>query len=140
LLLLLGQERRYPATRPEGVHTWDPSQKIETFTVQPKFEGNTLDFGMVIPTPSQPKLNEMPRDFFKHLAVKFSGLGSAWIAIGADAGQTGCLEMKKEVVVDPNYGKGGIFLILNLLQIPQDAAPAFGNAGHTQMYSRIFPG
>jgi hypothetical protein len=24
---------------------------------------------MVIPTPSQPKLNEMPRDFFKHLAV-----------------------------------------------------------------------
>src|SRR5438046_1229868 len=24
---------------------------------------------MVIPTPSQPKLSEMPRDFFKHLAV-----------------------------------------------------------------------
>jgi hypothetical protein len=24
---------------------------------------------MVIPTPSQPKLNEMPRDFFKHLAI-----------------------------------------------------------------------
>src|SRR5947208_3152162 len=24
---------------------------------------------MVIPTPSQPKLHEMPRDFFKHLAV-----------------------------------------------------------------------
>src|SRR5262249_40367720 len=33
------------------------------------FEGNALDFGMVIPTPSQPKLHEMPRDFFKHLAV-----------------------------------------------------------------------
>jgi Uncharacterized protein conserved in bacteria (DUF2330) len=49
--------------------TWDPTEKIETFTVQPKFEGNALDFGMVIPTPSQPKLNEMPRDFFKHLAV-----------------------------------------------------------------------
>src|SRR5688500_19947299 len=49
--------------------TWDPAQKIETFTVQPKFEGNALDFGMVIPTPTQPKLNEMPRDFFKHLAV-----------------------------------------------------------------------
>jgi Uncharacterized protein conserved in bacteria (DUF2330) len=48
---------------------WDPSEKIETFTVQPKFEGNALDFGMVIPTPSQPKLSEMPRDFFKHLAV-----------------------------------------------------------------------
>jgi Uncharacterized protein conserved in bacteria (DUF2330) len=49
--------------------TWDPSEKVETFTVQPKFEGNALDFGMVIPTPSQPKLSEMPRDFFKHLAI-----------------------------------------------------------------------
>src|SRR5437773_6394404 len=49
--------------------SWNPEEKIETFTVQPKFEGNALDFGMVIPTPSQPKLHEMPRDFFKHLAV-----------------------------------------------------------------------
>jgi Uncharacterized protein conserved in bacteria (DUF2330) len=49
--------------------TWNPDDKVETFTVQPKFEGNALDFGMVIPTPSQPKLSEMPRDFFKHLAI-----------------------------------------------------------------------
>src|SRR5262245_19104972 len=49
--------------------SWDPAEKVETFTVQPKFEGNALDFGMVIPTPSQPKLHEMPRDFFKHLAI-----------------------------------------------------------------------
>jgi hypothetical protein len=49
--------------------TWDPKEKIESFTVQPKFEGNALDFGMVIPTPSHPKLSEMPRDFFKHLAI-----------------------------------------------------------------------
>lgn len=49
--------------------TWDPAEKVETFTVQPKFEGTALDFGMVIPTPSQPKLHEMPRDFFKNLAV-----------------------------------------------------------------------
>src|SRR5256886_12377717 len=49
--------------------TWDPAEKIETFTVQPKFEGNAIDFGMVIPTPTQPTLHEMPRDFFKHLAV-----------------------------------------------------------------------
>ena len=49
--------------------SFDPVDKIETFTVQPKFEGNALDFGMVIPTPSQPKLHEMPRDFFKHLAI-----------------------------------------------------------------------
>ena len=49
--------------------TYDPAEKVETFTVQPKFEGNALDFGMVIPTPTQPKLHEMPRDFFKHLAI-----------------------------------------------------------------------
>src|SRR5437764_5122764 len=49
--------------------SWDPVKQVESFTVQPKFEGNALDFGMVIPTPTQPKLHEMPRDFFKHLAV-----------------------------------------------------------------------
>ncbi len=48
---------------------WRPDEGIESFTVQPKFEGNALDFGMVIPTPSQPKLDEMPRDFFKDLAI-----------------------------------------------------------------------
>jgi hypothetical protein len=49
--------------------TWDPVKKSETFTVQPKFEGNALDFGMVIPTPTRPKLHEMPKDFFKNLAI-----------------------------------------------------------------------
>src|SRR5436190_20483371 len=49
--------------------TYDPVEKVETFTVQPKFAGNALDFGMVIPTPSRPKLDPAPRDFFQHLAV-----------------------------------------------------------------------
>src|SRR4051812_3272932 len=49
--------------------TWDPMEKVESWTVQPKFEGNASDFGMVIPSPSQPKLDEMPRDFFKELAL-----------------------------------------------------------------------
>lgn len=48
---------------------WRPERKEEAFTVQPKFEGNATDFGMVIPTPSRPKLDEMPRDFFKNLAL-----------------------------------------------------------------------
>jgi hypothetical protein len=48
---------------------WDEVEKVECFTVQPKFEGNAGDFGMVIPTPAKPKLDEMPRDFFKELAV-----------------------------------------------------------------------
>ncbi len=49
--------------------TWEPDWKSESFTVQPRFEGNAEDFGMVIPTPARPKLDEMPRDFFKELAV-----------------------------------------------------------------------
>src|SRR3954465_4003221 len=49
--------------------TWDPAEKVESFTVQPGFEGNAQDFGMVVPTPGRPKLDEMPRDFFKELAV-----------------------------------------------------------------------
>ena len=49
--------------------TWDEREKTESFTVQPQFEGNASDFGMVIPTPSKPKLQEMPRDFFKAMAV-----------------------------------------------------------------------
>lgn len=49
--------------------TWNAEKKIETFTVQPKFEGNAKDFGMVVPTPAQPKLDPMPREFFKELAV-----------------------------------------------------------------------
>lgn len=58
--------------------TWDPKKKVETFTVQPKFEGNALDFGMVIPTPSRPKLHEMPRDFFQHLAIYTIMKSRAW--------------------------------------------------------------
>ena len=49
--------------------SWNPANKAEAFTVQPKFEGNAIDFGMVVPTPSRPKLDEMPRDFFKNLAL-----------------------------------------------------------------------
>src|SRR5262245_50852696 len=49
--------------------SWEPTEKVETFTVQPRFEGNASAFGMVIPTPAKPKLDEMPRDFFKSLAI-----------------------------------------------------------------------
>src|SRR5438034_10277969 len=49
--------------------SWDPAEKVEAFTVQPRFEGNAHDFGMVIATPTRPKLDEMPRDLLKSLAV-----------------------------------------------------------------------
>src|SRR5437660_5085263 len=37
----------------------------------------------------------------------------------------------------PTMAKEALFLILKLLQIPQDATPAFGNAGHTQIDSPL---
>ena len=49
--------------------SWDAANEQETFTVQPSFEGSATEFGMVIPTPKRPKLQEMPRDFFKALAI-----------------------------------------------------------------------
>src|SRR5579862_7111289 len=48
---------------------WSPADKVEAFTVQPKFEGNAVDFGMVIPTPARPKLDEMPRDYCEDMAI-----------------------------------------------------------------------
>jgi len=63
----LGQDVNQPAQK--AFLTWDSQEDVESFTVQPKFEGNARDFGMVIPTPSRPRLYEMPRDFFKELAV-----------------------------------------------------------------------
>jgi hypothetical protein len=63
----MGQDVNQPAQK--AFITWDAEESLVSWTVQPKFEGNALDFGMVIPTPSQPKLAEMPRDFFKELAV-----------------------------------------------------------------------
>lgn len=74
--------------------TFDAGRHEESFTVQPRFEGSATDFGMVIPTPARPKLDEMPRDFFGELAVftilepmdltkykqmrPLGGMGGAW--------------------------------------------------------------
>lgn len=63
----LDQDVHQPGQR--AFITWDPVEKIESFTVQPQFEGNARDFGMVIPTPSRPKLKEAPREIFKDLAL-----------------------------------------------------------------------
>jgi hypothetical protein len=93
--------------------TWDPTEKVETFTVQPKFEGNALDFGMVIPTPSQPKLHEMPRDFFKHLAV-YSIMKRR--------------EFPQSKLLPVAQDRNGVFL--GALRVPAASAPADALAVH----------
>jgi hypothetical protein len=105
--------------------TWDAGEKVETFTVQPKFEGNALDFGMVIPTPTRPKLDEMPRDFFKSLAIytilkkreqphskllPYYGRGNrnfAILAAGARAKDSAARETRKSTVVELEAGVVG---------------------------------
>jgi hypothetical protein len=62
-----GKDVRQPSQR--VFLTWDPQARVETFTVQPRFEGTAPDFALIVPTPSRPKLRPMPRDFFRHLAV-----------------------------------------------------------------------
>src|SRR5262249_46518868 len=54
------RRRSSRGTRPRG---WRRSRCSRGSRATP------LDFGMVIPTPGRPRLDEMPRDFFKELAV-----------------------------------------------------------------------
>jgi len=63
----LGSDVTQPAQK--AFLSWDPQEQIVSWVVQPKFAGNAADFGMVIPTPSRPRLNEAPREFFKELGV-----------------------------------------------------------------------
>jgi hypothetical protein len=94
--------------------TWNPALRSESFKVQPRFEGNAADFGMVIPTPSRPRLNEMPRDFFKELAVftilkpmpldkykRFGGIGGfgGGLYFGADAARKSSVRVLEAGVV-----------------------------------------
>jgi len=79
--------------------TWDPQEGVESFTVQPKFEGAAGEFGMVIPTPSRPRLYEMPREFFRELGVfttlkpmarnKYRSQGVGFGGFGGGAGMFG---------------------------------------------------
>ena len=48
---------------------WNPEKKVETLILQPRFENDTSDFGIVIPTPAQPEILTVPREFFMELAV-----------------------------------------------------------------------
>ncbi len=49
--------------------TFDDVRHEESYTVQSQFSGNAVDFGMLLPVPSRPRLDEMPRDFFAELNV-----------------------------------------------------------------------
>jgi len=63
----VAQEVKQPAQT--AFVTWHPQERMETFTVEPTFTGNAREFGMIIPTPSRPRLYDMPREFFEELRI-----------------------------------------------------------------------
>jgi hypothetical protein len=46
---------------------WDPATKTEHFIRQASFKSDAADFGFLVPTPSQPELNESGNDAFPYL-------------------------------------------------------------------------
>src|SRR6266851_3917862 len=46
---------------------WDPATKTEHFIRQASFKSDADDFGFLIPTPSQPELNESGNEAFPFL-------------------------------------------------------------------------
>jgi hypothetical protein len=47
--------------------TWMPDKTFQSLTIQPTLAGNAPHFGLVLVTPSQPRLIEVRNDFFEHL-------------------------------------------------------------------------
>ncbi len=47
--------------------TYSETDRIETLVVQPTFSGTATEFGMVMPIPNRPEINEAPEDLFVFL-------------------------------------------------------------------------
>ncbi len=47
--------------------TYSEPLRIQTLVVQPTFSGTATEFGMVIPIPAWPEINEAPEDMFEEL-------------------------------------------------------------------------
>ena len=58
---------------------YSESDRIETLVVQPTFSGTATEFGMVMPIPNRPEINEAPEDLFFFLQAYtnlFGGIAS----------------------------------------------------------------
>lgn len=53
----------------EAVIFWDPESQTEHFIRRAVFNGQTKDFGFLVPTPSEPELGEANEDLFSALAA-----------------------------------------------------------------------
>jgi len=65
LVAARGRDVQMPAIK--AFIGWDG--KTEELVVQPGFDGNAGEFGVIVPTPSQPEVSAAPRDFFTELGV-----------------------------------------------------------------------
>ncbi|MDE0090897.1 MAG: DUF2330 domain-containing protein [Thaumarchaeota archaeon] len=48
---------------------YSASERLETLVIQPEFTGTATEFGLVMPVPGKPEINEAPPDLFEFLAL-----------------------------------------------------------------------
>lgn len=67
--------------------TYSESDRIQTLVVQPTFSGTATEFGMVMPIPNIPEINEAPEDMFEELweYTGYSGYAIAMDGSGSNA-------------------------------------------------------
>jgi hypothetical protein len=67
----------------KAIIVWDPERKLEHFVRQASFEGEAMDFGFIVPAPSEPKVAEAKGEAFDGLEVFVSK------EMGGDSATTG---------------------------------------------------
>ena len=67
--------------------------RMETLVVQPAFSGTAIEFGMVMPLPNRPIINEAPEDMFdtllEYTTIRYSGGSSLEEALKLQSGAAG---------------------------------------------------
>ena len=69
---------------------------METLVIQPAFSGNATEFGMVLPLPNRPEINEAPEDIFDVLKIHEDRFRPVIVFAPADSSGSG----KKVTVIE----------------------------------------
>ena len=81
------------------------SEKLETLVIQPEFTGTATEFGLVMPVPNKPEINEAPDELFKFLALMTSSASESFhLDISADSEMSVSEESTVTVVMKKDVG------------------------------------
>ena len=61
--------------------SYSEQERLETLVIQPEFSGTATEFGMVLPLPGRPEINEAPDDLFTFLAT-YTGRHASGAVLG----------------------------------------------------------